>query len=145
MVPGSPPKVTGLTHGDCALFPVGARKPHKAVSSHGTWEGVRDQGDGVRVSESCLLHSSIYRPAPGCSPVFPQLYPQPLGPASSLLSTNFVRKLLHLRAVPSSMVSQGWQDAEKALWCLAQLLGKEILGHRPCEPLPCKSLPLHYH
>lgn len=63
MVPGTPPKVTGLAHGDCALFLVGAREPHKAVSSHGKWEGARDQGDGVRVSEPCLLLSSLYRPA----------------------------------------------------------------------------------
>lgn len=43
------------------------------------------------------------------------------------------------------MVSQGRREAEKALWCLAQLLGKEILRRRPCEPWTCKILPFHYH
>lgn len=95
MVPGTPPKVTGLTHGDCALFLVGAREPHKAVSSLGKWEGARDQGDGVRVSEPCLFLSSLYRPAQVVSQRSYSCIPSPSATAS-LLPTDFVRKILHL-------------------------------------------------
>lgn len=54
-----------------------------------------DQGGGIRVSEPCLLRSSLYWLVPGCSPVFLQLY-QPLWVITSTTvfhPTDFVRKI----------------------------------------------------
>lgn len=43
---------------------------------------------------------------------------------------------------PSSyMVSQGWWEAEKVLWCLAQLLRSSSVEDP--EPWACKILPFH--
>lgn len=78
MVLGTPPKATGLAHGGLCSISCWGRRSHKAVSSHDKWGGTVDQGDGIRVSEPCLLRSSLYWLVPGCSPVFLQLYPQPL-------------------------------------------------------------------